>query len=155
MGCLNQIQLLRQSKIERLRDDLWSGLVREGGRSGADDIKQSTEYQGGNTHKVIRSREFQTERIESAKAWARSIQSPSHDPVDWSMPVLPVPYYLPEFAQVHIHYISDTIQQFHPLSLSSSFPSIRDFPMSRLFISGGQSTAASASASVLPMNIQD
>ena len=35
-----------------------------------------------------------------------------------------------------------------------SFPALASFPMSRLFASGGQSTGASASASVLPMNIQ-
>ena len=40
------------------------------------------------------------------------------------------------------------------LLLSSIFPSIRVF-MSQLFPSGGQSIGASASASVLPMNIQD
>ena len=34
------------------------------------------------------------------------------------------------------------------------FPASEYFPMSRLFTSGGQSIAASASASVLPMNIQ-
>ena len=43
----------------------------------------------------------------------------------------------------------------HPfLLLPSIFPSIRPFPMSWLFISGGWSTGASASASVFPMNIQ-
>ena len=43
----------------------------------------------------------------------------------------------------------------HPLLLLPSiFPSIRVFPMSWLFASGGQSIQASASASVLPMNIQ-
>ena len=36
-----------------------------------------------------------------------------------------------------------------------SFPASGSFPMSRLFSSGGQSTGASASASVLPGNIQD
>ena len=36
-----------------------------------------------------------------------------------------------------------------------SFPSSRSFPMSQFFPSGGQSIWASASASVLPMNIQD
>ena len=36
-----------------------------------------------------------------------------------------------------------------------SFPASRSFPMSRLFTSGDQSIGASASASVLPMNIQD
>ena len=51
----------------------------------------------------------------------------------------------------------------HPTILSSvvpfssclpSFPGSGSFPMSRFFASGGQSTRASASASVLPMNIQ-
>ena len=40
------------------------------------------------------------------------------------------------------------------LLLPLIFPSIRGFPMSRPFASGGQSVGASASASVLPMNIQ-
>ena len=51
----------------------------------------------------------------------------------------------------------------HPTILSSvipfssclqSFPASRSFPMSQLFASGGQSIGVSASASVLPMNIQ-
>jgi len=40
------------------------------------------------------------------------------------------------------------------LLLPLIFPSIRGFPMSRPFASGGQSVGASVSASVLPMNIQ-
>ena len=40
------------------------------------------------------------------------------------------------------------------LLLPSIFPSIRVFPMSQLFASGGQSTGTSALASVLPMNVQ-
>ena len=36
-----------------------------------------------------------------------------------------------------------------------SFPTSGSFPMSQLFASGGQSIGASASASVLPVNIQD
>ena len=49
----------------------------------------------------------------------------------------------------------------HPTILSSvasclqSFPAPRSFPMSQFFTSGGQSSGASASASVLPMDIQD
>ena len=39
-------------------------------------------------------------------------------------------------------------------SCSQSFPASGSFPMSWLFSSGGQSTGASASASVLPMNTQ-
>ena len=40
-------------------------------------------------------------------------------------------------------------------SCLQSFIASRSFLMSRLFSAGGQSTGASASASVLPMNIQD
>ena len=40
-------------------------------------------------------------------------------------------------------------------SCLQSFPASESFLMSRLFASGGQSIGASASASVLPMNIQD
>ena len=39
-------------------------------------------------------------------------------------------------------------------SCPQSFPASGFFPMSQLFISGGQSTGASVSASVLPVNIQ-
>ena len=44
----------------------------------------------------------------------------------------------------------------HPCfsSCLQSFPASGPFPVSRLFTSGGQSTGASALASVLPMNIQ-
>ena len=40
-------------------------------------------------------------------------------------------------------------------SCLQSFPVSESFPMNQLFISGGQSIGASASASVLPVNIQD
>jgi len=40
-------------------------------------------------------------------------------------------------------------------SCPQSFPESGSFPMSQLFASGGQSVRVSASASVLPMNIQD
>ena len=44
----------------------------------------------------------------------------------------------------------------HPfLPLPSIFPSIRVFPMSQLFASGGQSIGVSASVSILPVNIQN
>ena len=40
-------------------------------------------------------------------------------------------------------------------SCLQSFPASRSFPMSQFFASGGQSIGVSATASVLPMNIQD
>ena len=42
-----------------------------------------------------------------------------------------------------------------PFSCLQSFPASGSFPVSQLFASGGQSIGASASASILPINIQD
>ena len=79
--------------------------------------------------------------------------------MDGSTPGLPVPHDLPKFAQVHVHCIGDTIQPYHPLTLSS--PSAlnlsqhyRLFPMSQFFASDDQNTGASHSVSVLLMSIQ-
>ena len=43
----------------------------------------------------------------------------------------------------------------YPFFCLPSFPPSESFPMSQFFTSGGQSTGVPASASVLPMNIQD
>jgi len=64
-----------------------------------------------------------------------------------------------EFTQTHVHWVGDAIQPSHPLlppfsSCPHSFPASGSFPMSWLIASGGQSIGASASASILPMNIQ-
>jgi len=80
--------------------------------------------------------------------------------MDCSTADLPVHQQLPEFTQTHVHGVSDAIQPSHPLS-SPSPPALNlsqhqgFFQMSQLFTSGGQSIGVSASASVLPMNIQD
>ena len=42
------------------------------------------------------------------------------NPMDCNMPDFPVLHYYPEFAQTHVHWVSDAIQPFHPLS--SPFP---------------------------------
>ena len=42
-----------------------------------------------------------------------------YDLMNCSMPGLPVLHYLPEIAQTHVHWISDTIQPSSPLSFSS------------------------------------
>ena len=41
------------------------------------------------------------------------------DPMDCSIPGFPVLHYLLEFAQTHVHWVSDAIQPSHPLSLPS------------------------------------
>ena len=80
------------------------------------------------------------------------------EPMDCSMPGFPV-----------LHYLSDTnscplSQWCHPAVSSSgapfssspqSFPALGSVPMSQLFPSGRQTIGDSASASVLPMNIQE
>ena len=71
---------------------------------------------------------------------------------------LPSLHYLPEFAHTHVHWVNDAIQPSLPVTpfffCPQSFPTLRSFPMSQLFTSGGQSIGASALASVLSMNIQ-
>ena len=80
------------------------------------------------------------------------------DPMNCSMPGLPVHHQLPEFTQTHIHRFSDDIQPSHPLSSPSPpapNPSQHQFfPMSQLFARGGQSTGVSALASFPPKKSQ-
>ena len=38
------------------------------------------------------------------------------DPMNYSMPGLPVHHQLPEFTQTHVHQVGDAIQSSHPLS---------------------------------------
>ena len=49
------------------------------------------------------------------------------DPMDCSMPGLPVHHQLPEFTQTHVHHVSDAIQTSHPLP----FPSHPTFNLSQ------------------------
>ena len=74
------------------------------------------------------------------------------NPMDCSMPGLPVHCQLPEFTQTHVHGVGDAIQPSHSVVLFSScfqsFPASGSFQMSQFFISGGQSIGVSASASV-------
>ena len=88
--------------------------------------------------------------------FSRSVVSNSLRPIDCSMPAFPMLHHLLELTQTQDHWASDAVQPSHPLL--SPFPPVLasgSFPMSQLFSSGGQSTGASASASVLPVNIQD
>ena len=79
-----------------------------------------------------------------------------YDPMNCSTPGFPVLHYVPDSAQTHVHWVSDAIQPFHPLSPPSS-PALNLSQHQGLlqwvcfFASGGQSIGASVS--VLPMNV--
>ena len=82
-------------------------------------------------------------------------------PTECGTPGFPVLHYLLEFAQTHVHGYDDAC---HSIISSSVIPFSSHlqffrasgfFPMSQLFVSGGQSIGASASTSVLPMNTED
>ena len=80
------------------------------------------------------------------------------DPMDYSIQASLFFTIFLEFAQTHVHWVGDVIQQSHPL-LSPS-PPVFSLPqglfqwVSSLCMTGYQTIGASASASVLPMNIQ-
>ena len=81
------------------------------------------------------------------------------DPIDCSTPGLAVYHQLPEFTQTHVHWVSDAIQPSHPL-LSLSPPTFNLSQHQGIFkwVSVLHQVAkvfVSASASVLPMNIQN
>ena len=80
------------------------------------------------------------------------------NPMDCSMPGFPVLHYLPvcsnwcPLSQWCHPAISSSVTSFP--SCPQSYPASGSFPMIQLFASDGQSIGASASTSVLPMNIQ-
>ena len=89
-----------------------------------------------------------------------SVMSKLFDPRDCSTPGFPVHHPSPRacsnscLSSRWCHpMISSSVITFS--SCLQSFPASGSFPMSWLFASGGQSIEASASVSVLPMNIQD
>ena len=102
------------------------------------------------------------------KSWPTSVQFSSVaqscptlcNPMNHSMPGPPVHHQLPEFTQTHVHQVSDAIQPSHPLS-SPSPPALNPSQHQSLFqwVNSLHEVAKvlgiSASASVLPMNIQD
>ena len=80
------------------------------------------------------------------------------DPMNHSMPGLPVHHQLPEFTQTHIHQVGDAIQPSHPLSSPSPAPNPSQHQGLFQWVNSSHEVAkvlVSASASVLPMNTQD
>ena len=111
---------------------------------------------------------FHKEHLENHEERKSSVQLSSvaqscpalRDPMNHSMPGLPVHHQLPDSTQTHVHWVGDVIQPSHPLSVPfsscpQSFPTSGSFQISQLFTSGSQNIGVSASTSVLPMNTQD
>ena len=88
-----------------------------------------------------------------------SVVSTLCDPMDCSTPGLPVHHQLQDPIQTHVHWVDDAIQPSHPLSFLSP-PTFNLSQHQGLFkwVSSSHQMAkelVSASASILPMNIQD
>ena len=98
-------------------------------------------------------------RINTMYLWSQSLTAKLcltvSEPMDSSTPGFPVLHYLPEFAQIHLHWVNDAIQATLPLwppmlsSCPQSFPVSGAFPVSLPFTSGGQSIG---SFSISPSN---
>ena len=95
--------------------------------------------------------------------WSGSVSSVAQscltlcDPMECSMPGLPIHYQLPKFTQTRVHWVDDAISSSVVpfFSCLLSFPASGSFQMNQLFTSGGQSIGISVSTSVLPMNTQE
>ena len=103
---------------------------------------------------------YQTQDSQSSFlfSWVAPLCPAFCNPTDCSTPGFPVHHQLPELAQNHVHWVGDAIQSSHLRPFPSylqSFPASGSFPMRQVFGSGGWSIGASASASVLPMEILD
>ena len=85
----------------------------------------------------------------SSVQFSHSVVSTLCNPMDCSMPGLPVHHQLLEFTQTYVHWVGDGIQPSHPLSSPffsrlQSFPTSGSFQMSQFFASVGQSIGVSA-----------
>ena len=75
------------------------------------------------------------------------------EPMNHTMPDLPIHHQLPELTQTHVHRVLSSVDPFS--SCPQSLPASGSSRMSQLFAWGGQSIGVSALASVLPKNTQD
>ena len=103
--------------------------------------------------------QWQLDRYSSGIISVQFSGSVVSDPMNCSMPGLPVHHQLLESTQSHVQWVGDAIQPSHPLS--SPFPPALNLSQHQslykwvTFASGGQRIGISASTSVLPMNTQD
>ena len=91
-------------------------------------------------------------------SFSHSVMFHSFWPHELQHAAFPVLHYPPELAQTHVYWVCDAIQpspSVVPFSYLNSFVTSGSFPVNQLLASGGQSIGASASTSVLSVNIQD
>ena len=98
--------------------------------------------------------EFSSQVVKEKSQFSHSVMSILV--TQWTT-AFPVPHQLLELDQAHVHRVGDTsLSSVIPFSSClQSFPISGSFPVSQFFELGGQSIRVSASASVLPMNIQN
>ena len=113
-----------------------------------------------NLESPLDSKEIKPVNPEGVREWKSLSHFPLCDPMDCSTASLPCPSLSPgacsnscPLSQWWHPTISSSVIPFS--SCLQSFPPSGSFLMSQLFTAGSQSTRASASASVLPVNIQD
>ena len=99
------------------------------------------------------------EHINHLSQFSHSVCPTLWDPMDCSTPGFPVHHQLQELAETHVYRVvmpSNHLILCCPLLLQPSIvPASGSFPITHFFASSGQNIGVSASASVLPMSIQD
>ena len=68
---------------------------------------------------IIQSEVSQKEKHQYSISSVAQLCPTLWDPMNHSTPGLPVHHKLQEFTQIHVHWVSDAIQPFHPLSSPS------------------------------------
>ena len=95
--------------------------------------------------------------VDDSVQFSHSVMS---NPMDCRTSGFSVRHQLLDLTQTHVHWVGDVFQSFQPLS-SPSVPTFNHSQHQGLFQwvssshSGGKTFGVSASASILPMNIQD
>ena len=88
------------------------------------------------THQCINTERKDSVQFSSVQ-FSHSVVSNSCDPMNRSMPGLPVHHQLPEFTQTHVHRVSEPPSHLtlcrSLLLLPQSLPASGSFPMSQLF----------------------
>ena len=113
------ICLYNEPLPEKMQERLWPELETKGNTEGSLQIQDSpNRIKGENIHPCTLSEDnlvLHTSEYSSVTQLCPTLC----DPMEWSIPGLPVHHQLSEFTQTHVHRVSDAIQPSHPLSSPS------------------------------------